>query len=122
MRGITTQRKKNYDVARKIHRRRVAMNRVKLILVSIFMITVLSIVCFNMNVKATDSKNADAVKYYTSVVIMPGDTLWDIANEHMDYEHYSSVKSFMKDIAKANNIKVHTPLKSCEYLVVPYYM
>ncbi|MCI8991375.1 MAG: LysM peptidoglycan-binding domain-containing protein [Eubacterium sp.] len=58
-------------------------------------------------------------KYYTSVTIRPGDTLWSIAEEYMP-EEYTDTKEYIEEIMELNHLhsyKIH----SGGALVVPYY-
>lgn len=51
---------------------------------------------FSMNAKANSSKGAADYKYYANYCIVPGDTLWNIAEANIDYNHYGSVKEYAK--------------------------
>lgn len=58
-------------------------------------------------------------KYYTSIQIESGDTLWSIANEYITGE-YSDINDYIDEICTINHIskdEIHTG----KYLVVPYY-
>lgn len=58
-------------------------------------------------------------KYYTSVTIRPGDTLWSIAEEYMP-EDDTDTKKYIEEIMELNHLhsfKIH----SGGSLVVPYY-
>ncbi len=59
--------------------------------------------------------------YYSVVTITAGDTLWSIAEEHMDPLHYKNVEAFVGDIAKINRIHIDSQLTAGGYLQVPYY-
>ena len=58
-------------------------------------------------------------KYYTSVEIQPGDTLWEIADTYKT-EGYSNRKSFIKEIQELNHIDDDQITSGC-YLLIPYY-
>jgi len=63
-------------------------------------------------------------KYYTSIVIEDGDTLWKIASEYMDMEYtslkYNSVQEYINEIRSLNHL-VDDKITAGEYLTVPYY-
>ncbi len=59
-------------------------------------------------------------RYFTTVTITAGDTLWSIAEEHMD-PHYNSVAALVGDIAKINRIPVDSKLTPGGNLFVPYF-
>lgn len=58
-------------------------------------------------------------KYYTSIEIQPGDTLWDIADTYQT-EGYSSRNAFLKEIQELNHIDASNITSGC-YLIIPYY-
>ncbi len=58
-------------------------------------------------------------KYYTSISIKKGDTLWSIASEYMTAE-YDSIEEYIMEVKKLNHIsgnKIYTG----KYLTIPYY-
>lgn len=58
-------------------------------------------------------------KYYTSVEIRNGDTLWDIAYEHMTGE-YRSLQEYVGEIKALNGLQSDS-IRSGQSLVIPYY-
>lgn len=58
-------------------------------------------------------------KYYTSIEIQPGDTLWEIADIYKT-EGYSNRKAFIKEIQGLNHIDENQITSGC-YLLIPYY-
>ena len=69
--------------------------------------------------KAQD--NEDEViyyKYYTSIEIQPGDTLWDLADEYL--ENYESKEVYIKEVSQLNSIK-NGKIISGQNLIMPYY-
>lgn len=75
---------------------------------------------FSMNAKANSSKGAGDYKYYANYCIVPGDTLWNIAEANIDYNHYSSVKEYAKEIQKINKINGEH-ITNGTYIMLPYY-
>ncbi len=59
-------------------------------------------------------------KYYTQITVESGDTLWSIAKEHMDEEHYSGVNAYIKEVCTINGCKADS-IKSGQNLIIPYY-
>ncbi|MDO4332105.1 MAG: LysM peptidoglycan-binding domain-containing protein [Eubacteriales bacterium] len=58
-------------------------------------------------------------KYFTSVRIEPGDTLYSIAQEHAD-EHYSSTDAYIEEVCRTNHL-TSTEICAGDYLIIPYY-
>ena len=64
-------------------------------------------------------------KYYTSITVRQGDTLWEIAEGRLEDEQtasgYKNVHSFMKEIIALNHLKDGNYLLAGQKLIVPYY-
>lgn len=58
-------------------------------------------------------------KYYASIPVADGDTLWSIAETHMG-THYDSVEDYVKELKKINSLSGEC-ITTGMYLVVPYY-
>lgn len=58
-------------------------------------------------------------KYYTSIQIEAGDTLWRIAGKHIT-EEYSSIEEYISEIARLNNLE-NDNIHEDRFLMIPYY-
>ena len=58
-------------------------------------------------------------KYYTSISIQPGDSLWSIACRYSD-GHYSSIQEYITELKIINNLDSDT-IHAYEYLLIPYF-
>lgn len=58
-------------------------------------------------------------KYYKSIQIHSGDTLWNIAEEYMD-DDYESVNDYIGEVKKINKLS-SDEIQDSQYLTVPYY-
>ena len=59
-------------------------------------------------------------KYFTSIQVEAGDTLWSIAEEYADQEHYSSYKEYINEVKRMNKMRDDS-IVSGQYLIIPYY-
>lgn len=63
-------------------------------------------------------------KYYTSIAVENGDTLWQIASEYMEVEYtslkYSSIQEYINEIRSLNHL-IDDKITAGEYLTIPYY-
>lgn len=75
-------------------------------------------------VSHTGASEADAThastKYFTSITVESGDTLWSIAEEYMT-EEYSSVDEYIDEVVYTNNLNNESDIKAGTNLLVPYY-
>ena len=88
-------------------------------LVTICLITVCS---FTLSAFRSNAKNglSTSDKYYKSITISNHDTLWSIAEQYMDAEHYDSIQDYIDEVRQMNSLTgdfIHYG----EYLVIPYY-
>lgn len=60
-----------------------------------------------------------AYKYYTSIEIKPGDTLWEIASNYIS-EEYSSINDYISEVKSINSM-ASDDIKEGHFLTVPYY-
>ena len=58
-------------------------------------------------------------KYYTSIRIEAGDTLWSLADAYAD-ENFKSKESFIKEVVRTNHL-LDDNICEGDYLIVPYY-
>lgn len=58
-------------------------------------------------------------KYYTSILIREGDSLWSIARLYMD-THYDSEEAYIRELQQINALE-DDYIRTGMYLVVPYY-
>ena len=67
--------------------------------------------------QAAPQKNT--CKYYTSIQIKPGDTLWDIASTYIT-EEYDDRNEYIREVCTINHI-LGNEIHAGQFLVVPYY-
>lgn len=58
-------------------------------------------------------------KYYTSILVYPGDTLNSIAGTYAD-AHYESLNAYIEEVRMTNHL-TDDDIRAGEYLIVPYY-
>lgn len=114
---------KGMDIRRSNRRRKRSVHVKKLIIgfFSVIMIFSLSAFYGSGLVSAHDNAKDDPVrcKYYKSIQIHSGDTLWNIAEEYMD-DDYESVKDYISEVKKINKLSSDR-IQDNQYLTVPYY-
>ncbi len=81
---------------------------------------VLTLSVFSIKANAEGNNGASDYKYYTSHMVMPGESLWSIAESNMDYNHYDSVEDYMNDIMEMNHIQTDH-IQIGDYLIISYF-
>lgn len=70
--------------------------------------------------KAEEPDKDPVYKYYTSIKVQPGDTLWDIAEEYIDYDYYSTRMDYIYEVMKINHL-ITDHLTAGKKITIPYY-
>ena len=60
-------------------------------------------------------------KYYTRITVRSGETLWDIADDYIDYSQYKNKNAYIAEVQNINHLSEFEMIKSGQILVVPYY-
>lgn len=68
---------------------------------------------------ADSRSEAPRYKYYTSICVAPGDSLWSIAEEHMSSD-YETVYDYISEVQEINHLSGDY-LRAGTKLCVPYY-
>ena len=102
-------------------RRQVYIKKLLLCVTSLIIVACLSIaVGCNFAAAHDNSENTPVEhKYYKSIEIQAGDTLWDIAEEYMNDE-YSSVYDYIWELKEMNQLE-SDHIHEGQYLTVAYY-
>ncbi|WP_029321364.1 LysM peptidoglycan-binding domain-containing protein [Butyrivibrio sp. AE3004] len=114
MTRVTNSKKIRRDIIFK--RRLITICVLASIMISIFLF-----LSYSFNSDASNNTNNKQYRYYASVSICNGDSVWSIAEEHMDDLHYRNTREFVTDIAHINQISPDAKLKEGTNIIVPYY-
>lgn len=94
--------------------------RNKRILTAVCFLIVVLVMSSSISGFAQSKKTAEKFnKYYTSISIKKGDTLWSIASEYMTAE-YDNIEEYIQEVKRLNHISGDT-IYTGRYLTVPCY-
>lgn len=88
-------------------------------LITIIAVLMLIILFRDRSMETTYAKQPQN-KYYKSIMIERGDSLWSIAKENIDYDYYKSINEYIQDIKRMNSLK-SDKLISGRNIIIPYY-
>jgi len=88
-------------------------------MITIAAAVVIIVIAAHSSVAVNASPDHENQKYFTTVQVNSGDTLWDLSQEYITSE-YASVDDYIKEVEKINHISKDEITAGC-YLVVPYY-
>lgn len=103
-------------------RRQVFLQKIILFIITFIIISCLSISlgCDFAAAKDEKIKEPGRHKYYKSIEIKSGDTLWDISREYMD-ESYASINDYISELMEINGL-TSAEIQEGQYLTVCYYL
>ncbi len=86
----------------------------------VLILFILFLTIFSVKSNASEDPDSKEYKHYLTVEIMPGDSVYSIAEEYLS-NGYSSIDSLIYEILYVNNLSENTVLISGNYLIVPVY-
>ena len=86
----------------------------------VLILFVLFLTIFSVKSNASEDPDSKEYKHYVTVEILPGDSVYSIAEEYLS-NGYSSIDSLVNEILYVNNLSETTVLISGNYLIVPVY-
>ena len=91
-------------------------------IVLLFCFSIAVVMLFIISFRTINAQAAPAEvmsKYYTSVRIEAGDTLWGIASNYIT-DDYKDMNQYIQEICSINHI-CKDEIRAGEYLIIPYY-
>ena len=70
---------------------------------------------------AIKSKANSGFKYYTSVTVGTGETLWELADNYIDYNYYKNKSSYISEVQSINHLEEKDNITAGQVLILPYY-
>lgn len=87
-----------------------------------FILATLCIVGFcSVSYGALKSNASSGFKYYTSVTVAAGETLWELADSYVDYDYYKSKNSYIAEVQQINHLDEQGSIAAGQVLILPYY-
>ena len=121
--------KPNDDIIRILLRRlnnmvsRINFTRSRKMLITGFLLIVMFIafILGSIIVKAQNNHNANRGQIkYSNIVVQDGQTLWDIAEEHIDNSQFDSIYEYMDSLKKLNGLTSNN-IYSGQNIIITYY-
>ncbi len=119
-------RKYNHKISEKanesLRKRACVVRRQKALIVAVIILLVSLGVLFgtSMNALASSKRDVSSLnKYYTSIKIESGDTLWNISDEYISNLNITKAE-YIHEICRLNNIS-ENEIQTGDYIVIPYY-
>ena len=107
--------------SRRYHERRVRQLRRRgfMLVLTILLVLALAISYHAILSEATSGTEDITYKYYTSIEVKYGESLWTIAEEYAG-EEYDSINDYIYEVMKINHLKEEN-ISAGQFLIIPYY-
>ncbi len=104
----------------RIRRRRQLRHRFFTCILTLAFVIGLSFLFFGFRTKAQGHDEEILYKYYKSVEVEAGDTLWNYADEYGNKEYYSSHQDYINEVMQMNGL-MDDNITEGQYIILPYY-
>ena len=106
-------------IRNKKRRQRQLQKNVTLFIMAAVLVIFFSITLGSIFAYAESAEQEQSFKYYTSIEVKYGETLWSIAEQNMD-GHYSDINAYIKEVQKINHL-ADDQIKAGQYIIIPYF-
>lgn len=117
--GYRTERELR-SYRRKIRRQREIRRNILLVVAATLVLMIFVFSYHTLTSAASTNTGNVSYKYFTSIQVEEGDTLWSIAEEYGDELHYTSNKEYINEVKMMNKLR-SDEIVSGQYLIIPYY-
>lgn len=107
------------SIEKREKRKKQVRRNIILIVLSTLIISAFLVFFNSMSIQASDKDHTVSYKYFKSIYISQGDTLWSIAKENMD-EHYESTHEYINEVKHMNSL-TSNQIVCGSYLIIPYF-
>lgn len=107
-------------VKRELRRRRQSRRRLLISALAMLAVACIIIGC-GFYASSIRSSAGKGFKYYTSITIEYGETLWSLADEYIDYDNFEDKDSYISEVRSINHLNEDCAITAGQTLVMPYY-
>lgn len=106
---------------RKLRRQRELRRRIMTTIMTLCLIVICAVSYHSLRTSANTGNDTISFKYYTNVTVQSGETVWDIADDYIDYNQYKDKNDYIAEVIHINNLDENASIRSGQLLTVPYY-
>lgn len=118
IRGMTGREQRSRRRALRLRRER----RRRAVTLSVAAVTTFCVImAIAISCSTIRSNAGSGFKYYTSVTVEAGESLWELAEEYIDYRVYKDRSSYIAEVKRINHLDEKGTVFAGQVLIVPYY-
>lgn len=114
--NISERRIKN----NRLRRNRQIRRNLSMLMMTVVLTVGFSVMFFSFKAKAQSSETPLFYKYYKSITVGGGDTIWDFAKLYADTDFYESYECYIKEVMDINHLK-DDQIVYGQHIIIPYY-
>lgn len=103
-----------------VRRQRQLRRNIFLCLFTFLLVISLSFLFFSFRTRAQSNEEEIMYKYYKSIMVNRGDSLWKYAEIYGDKQYYDAPEDYIKEVMSMNSLEDENII-SGQYLILPYY-
>lgn len=115
---MTERELRNYK--RKLRRQKEIRRKIILAILSVCIILTCALSYSALISNASAEVTDISYKYFTSIEVSYGDSLWSIAEEYKDDKFYDSTEDYIEEVVRMNHL-TSSNIKAGQCLIIPYY-
>ncbi len=105
---------------RKLRRQREIKRKILLSVLAFVLILFLAFTFSVIISNANEDTSDVSYKYFTSLEIEQGDSLWSIAQEYIDYSQYDGIQDYIDEVIAINHLKSDS-IRAGQCIIIPYF-
>lgn len=117
IRSMSYEELRGYRIALKKRKERI--HRIQRLTFALIATMILTVVC-TLAYSSLKTNANKGFKYYTSVCVESGDTLWELSDRYIDYDYYEDKESYLLEVRMMNRLNDDT-IYAGQTIVLPYY-
>lgn len=104
----------------RMRRRRELRRRILTFILTLILSVGFSFMFFCFRTRAQDGNENIQYKYYKSIVVESGDTLWELADEYGIEKQYESHQEYIDEVIHINGL-MDDHITAGQSIIIPYY-
>lgn len=105
---------------RRLRHQREIRRRSMMLLMTFCLVIVCAVSYHSLKLSANTGEDL-SFKYYTNITVAYGETLWEIADEYIDYNQYKDKNAYIEEVRNINHLNADATIKAGQHIVIPYF-
>jgi len=107
-------------IRNKRRRQRQVQKNITLLVVTLLLVITFTIVFGSIFANAESQETGRKFKYYASIEVKYGESLWSIAEQYIDKGYYKTISDYIDEVIQINHL-TDDHIRAGQYIVIPYF-